>query len=216
MRFMAAGDDHNRVIAKVAHEALAPLGLVRKGRSRTWLDDHHWWVGVVEFQPSSWRRGSYLNVGAMWLWHDTDDHPIYFGLGSRIDAAGFAEAADASFEAAAESMAELAATQVRRLRAQLPTVEAAAAILVEKAKEEQGWARWDAAVALGLTGRREEAAAMFRAIVDDDDDRAWWVAVKHASARMAELVCVDPAGFDAQVHEWIGLYRSALRLPRDG
>ena len=29
--------------------------------------------GVVEFQPSSWTRGSYLNVGAMWLWRDTGD-----------------------------------------------------------------------------------------------------------------------------------------------
>jgi hypothetical protein len=35
-----------------------------------WLDDHTWWLVVVEFQPSSWSQGSYLNVGAMWLWHD--------------------------------------------------------------------------------------------------------------------------------------------------
>jgi hypothetical protein len=55
---------------------LRPLGLQRKGRSRVWFDDHGWWVGVVGFQPSRFSRGSYLNVGAMWLWsgnsHVTD------------------------------------------------------------------------------------------------------------------------------------------------
>ena len=24
---------------------------------------------MVEFQPSGWSRGSYLNVGCMWLWN---------------------------------------------------------------------------------------------------------------------------------------------------
>jgi hypothetical protein len=31
---------------------------VQKGRSRIWLDDHGWWIAVVEFQPSDWARRS--------------------------------------------------------------------------------------------------------------------------------------------------------------
>ncbi|MBO0772648.1 MAG: hypothetical protein J2P35_14415 [Actinobacteria bacterium] len=42
------------IIAEVAGQVLAPLGVRRRGRSRTWLDDHGWWLGIVEFQPSSW------------------------------------------------------------------------------------------------------------------------------------------------------------------
>lgn len=34
-------------------EVLAPLGVRRRSRSRTWLDDHGWWLGIVEFQPSA-------------------------------------------------------------------------------------------------------------------------------------------------------------------
>src|SRR5260370_1356446 len=60
--------DVSKVIAEVAKQILAPLGVKRKGRSRTWLDDHGWWLGIVEFQPSGWDAGSYLNVGPMFLW----------------------------------------------------------------------------------------------------------------------------------------------------
>lgn len=59
--------DHNKLIAAAAKETLSPLGLKRDGKSRVWYDDHGWWCIVVEFQPSSWSRGTYLNVGVCWL-----------------------------------------------------------------------------------------------------------------------------------------------------
>ena len=58
----------DKLIADAAKTALAPLGLVRKGRSRTWIDDHGWWLINVEFQPSSYDKGCYLNVGTQHLW----------------------------------------------------------------------------------------------------------------------------------------------------
>lgn len=35
--------DHNRLLKKVAKEVFAPLGLIQRGSSRTWFDDHGWW-----------------------------------------------------------------------------------------------------------------------------------------------------------------------------
>ena len=58
----------DRVISDAAKAVLAPLGLSRKGRSRTWIDDHGWWLVNVEFQPSSHAKGCYLNVGTQHLW----------------------------------------------------------------------------------------------------------------------------------------------------
>src|SRR6266513_2483077 len=53
--------------------ALGPLGFKRKGRSRIWLADRGWWLLVIEFQPSSSRRGAtYLNVGEQHLWIECD------------------------------------------------------------------------------------------------------------------------------------------------
>jgi hypothetical protein len=69
---MASVSPASRLLTQAGREVLRPLGLRQKGRSRTWIDDHGWWLAVVEFQPSSWSLGSYLNVGVMWLWRDSD------------------------------------------------------------------------------------------------------------------------------------------------
>lgn len=76
-------DDHNRLIKHAARSELKPIGCVQKGQSRTWLDDQNWWVGVVEFQPHSGAKGSYLNVGACWLWHEKDY--LSFDDGHRVE-----------------------------------------------------------------------------------------------------------------------------------
>jgi hypothetical protein len=47
------------VITAEARHVLKPLGLVRRGNSRVWIDDHGWWTIQVEFQPSAWSKGSY-------------------------------------------------------------------------------------------------------------------------------------------------------------
>lgn len=54
-----AMEPHTRLPTATAREYLRPLGLVQKGRSRTWLDDHGWFVTGVEFQPSGWSKGTY-------------------------------------------------------------------------------------------------------------------------------------------------------------
>jgi hypothetical protein len=63
---------HSAIVVEAAQSVLSPLGLRRKGRSRTWVDDRGWWLIVAEFQPSSWAIGSYLNVGVCWLWAEKD------------------------------------------------------------------------------------------------------------------------------------------------
>lgn len=58
----------DKLIAKAAREILKPLGLFQVGSSRTWIDDNGWFLTVVEFQPSSWSKGAYLNVAVSFLW----------------------------------------------------------------------------------------------------------------------------------------------------
>ena len=92
--------------------ALQPLGFRRKGQSRLWGGDHGWWLAVVEFQPSGFRKGSYLNVAAHWLW--SDGGYISFDLGSGADGgsrvAEFEEYdSNEQFEAAAHRLAIAAA-----------------------------------------------------------------------------------------------------------
>lgn len=58
----------DKLIIKAAREILKPMGLFQKGSSRIWIDDNNWFLIVVEFQPSAWSQGAYLNVDVSFLW----------------------------------------------------------------------------------------------------------------------------------------------------
>jgi hypothetical protein len=75
------GQSYDACIAEAAKRRLRPIGFLRKGRSRIWLSDHGWWVAVAEFQAGGWKKGSYLNVAAHWLWSSSGH--ISFDYGGR-------------------------------------------------------------------------------------------------------------------------------------
>src|SRR6185295_17783420 len=111
----AVPDVAGQVIAAEAKRVLAPLGVIRKGRSRSWIDDHGWWLINVEFQPSNHAKGFYLNVGEQHLWVVSDhfaferaERPL--GGSTFIAFEGDVEA----FTTAMRSVATAAATAVER------------------------------------------------------------------------------------------------------
>ena len=205
---------HNRILASVGREELAPLGLIRKGRSRTWLDDCGWWVGVVEFQPSSWSRGSYLNVGATWLWHD--EHFLFFDLQSRVqwrDEDGWHEfvryETDEQFAAETRRLVNRAVESLRKLRGRLGTFEDAARELL---RDDDGfWSYFDAGVALGLAGATARAARCFERFAAADAEYDWETEAQQRAAVLADLLD-RPARFRAEVEQAIRRFRSALKL----
>src|SRR5437763_13619414 len=98
-----AQQPHQRIINESARANLKPIGLIQKGRSRTWLDDHGWWTTVVEYQPSGFGKGTYLNVGVNLHWYPRNY--FSFDIGSRVG--GFvAYSGDTQF---AEAMKETSA-----------------------------------------------------------------------------------------------------------
>ncbi len=58
-RIQVSENEHGRIRAAVAKNYLSPLGCMRKGRSRFWFSDELFWLTGIEFQPSSFRRGTY-------------------------------------------------------------------------------------------------------------------------------------------------------------
>ena len=77
----------------------------------------------MEFEPSSWSAGSYLNVGVMWLWDDVDH--VAFHLGHRVE--GFQSYEDdEQFRPIADGLAKQAADVVTRFRDQFREVDDAA------------------------------------------------------------------------------------------
>lgn len=69
---------HLKIIKQVCKEILLPLGVFQKGTSRVYLDDNDYFFTVVEFQPSNWDKGTYLNIGLTFLWGDNQPDVLYF------------------------------------------------------------------------------------------------------------------------------------------
>jgi len=119
---MAISGPHEAILRAAAKANLVPLGMRQKGRSRTWLGDHGWWLAVVEFQPSSWSKGSYLNVACMWLWHPQNH--ISLNVCERVGS--YAEFKDEeSFRPAAEDLARLAAEGTLKNEQRFQSIDAA-------------------------------------------------------------------------------------------
>ena len=69
-------EPHAKIINAVAKKYLAPQGFFQKGRLRTWLQDNGWFLTVVEFQPSGFSKGTFLNVGMHFLWKIPCGEPV--------------------------------------------------------------------------------------------------------------------------------------------
>jgi hypothetical protein len=166
----------------------------------------------VEFQASSWSKGTYLNVGAMWLW-DEREHHVRFDVDHRVEGIGYVEyESDEQFEPVAQELGRAAASEVQRLRATLPDLPAAIGWLSDTGGDEQGWPRYNLGVALGLAGRFEEAAESLRGLRVEADSSDWWIEAVNRAHALAGEAETSPAKFSATRLTAIADFRSALKL----
>jgi hypothetical protein len=208
---------HDRLIADAAKAVLRPIGFHRKGRSRLWFADHSWWLAVVEFQPSAWSKGSYLNVAAHWLWSDIDT--ISFDFGGRLE--GLQEySSDEQFAAVAARLAATAAAEAQRLTSMLSSLSATAEVLLTDARTQArpasghpSWTAYNAGVAAGLVGRIHDAMEMFGSVLDGPADPT---SMLHKAAERMSKLASDPRHFEREVVSKIQHQRETLRLPPVG
>jgi hypothetical protein len=198
---------HTRLLTAAAREVLRPLGLRQRGRSRLWFDDQTWWLVVVEFQPSSWSKGSYLNVGAMWLWLEKDYYS--FDDGCRVE--DFARFEDESrFSQIAKTLAFRAAEEVRRFRSAYPSIHAVAGSLAAKSPV-TFWNSFHAGVACGLSGNLTDARRLFEEVAATDD-REEWAQAAVSLARDYSASLSDLSAFRQRIKEVVARTRGLLRL----
>ncbi len=220
---MSRQHPHTKLINAAARETLRPLGLLQEGRSRTWLDDQAWWLGIVEFQPSDWTRGSYLNVGVNWLWNLKDWHSFDFGY--RVDEPGrgqmfFEYESDEQFAPLAHKLAMVAAERVTHYRQLFPTPEQAAATL-KGAVADDLERSLDAGVALGLVGEANAAAAMFDRYISwfESGEEAEWRSDDdeplYERARMLRDLAPDTSAFRKRIRADVKETRTLLKLNPD-
>lgn len=200
--------DHNRIIGEAAKASLAPIGCKQKGRSRTWIDDHLWWIIVVEFQPSAWGKGSYLNVGAMWLWNAKGYYS--FDDGGRIEPfQQFAE--EIQFSEAATKLGESAAAAVLALREKFRSVDEVAKQLAEKQKKSI-WDHFHSAMAALVTGNTLYAQSEFEAVAMAPVDAPWVLDLQSKAKSFSNIA--GSIGFAREaVCDELSRARKLLKLP---
>jgi hypothetical protein len=205
----AVANQHSRLIADAASAALSPLGLVRKGQSRIWLDDQSWWLGVAEFKSSNWKPGAYLNVGLMFLWHPADHY--IFEVGGQVE--GFSPADSSDFVQAIHAKAERAGTEIATLRASFRSADDVIRYYAPISGRTSIYGQANLATALGLAGNIEHCRrALDRALRQRDgamvslqDASAWLLAAREAAE--------DTASFRSWVTAATQQTRLSLRLP---
>ncbi|MER8973161.1 MULTISPECIES: DUF4304 domain-containing protein [unclassified Mesorhizobium] len=197
-----AENEHGRIIASEAKTVLQPAGFRRKGQSRVWIADRGFWLSVVEFQPSSWSKGTYLNVAVHWLWGSLPQ-TLTFDRSERVG--GFVEFQNsAQFVPMVGQMARKVLEIDQIHRSMFPSVQATAAILVNElllgAYGE--WAAFHAGVAAGLAGDFETARRLFES------------AQRHAASQAQLLLGYidDPIAFRSRVRGFIVAERAYYGL----
>lgn len=209
---MHSDPSHNRIIMLAAKSALGSIGCLQKGRSRVWLDDHGWWLGVVEFQPSSWVKGSYLNVAATFLWRASGVLSFDCAVDDNSRKQSFHEFEEAErFEQIAQRLSELAATEVKRLRSQFCSIQAAAAVL-GRLPGSPVYCHYHAAVAAALAGDLITAEAQFARLAKEREPAPWVRTLQTKAALFAEALYSPD-----RLRELVGLEveeaRRMLKLP---
>lgn len=203
--------DHNTLINQAARAKLRSIGCIQKGRSRTWLNDNGWWVTVVEFQPSAWSKGTYLNVGACWLWY-AKDH-LSFDDGYRIESFKDAESIE-DFEGVISEVAARAAEEVASYRRRFPNVKSVAEYLRRKSEGSMSiWAHYHAGIACRLAGWQSESELRFRTVLEIDERKIEWIDQAKLECRILLSLIGDESTFRSRVSELVSISRSNLKLP---
>ncbi len=187
---------HNTLLAGAARKHLACIGMQRKGQSRVWFKDHGWWLAVVEFQPSAWSRGSYLNVAAMWLWNAKDYWS--FDEGGRVEA--FHEFKDTDpFSDVAEALAARAREEVHALLERFPSMAAVASHL-RRHSDDNPWHSYHAAMAALATGDAGHAQKRFRALLAVRDSAPFMIALQEKVMKFSQCLAsgAEPLAVVAQ------------------
>lgn len=178
---------HSKIINRVARQTLKPVGVKRKGQSRVWLDDNGWWVTVIEFQPSAWSKGTYLNVGVNFQWYPKEH--LSFDIGYRE--AGFIEyKSDEQFEFQAQEFAELAKAKVLEIRERLSSPKSTKDYLISSFQDHRPtlWGEFHQGMSCVLTKDKNEAISYFNQVLSNPHDTEWAIELKEFTSRIVKLL----------------------------
>ena len=166
-----ATPEHSKIINKVARKSFKELGIIRKGQSRMWLDDHEWFTTIIEFQPFSGRQGTCLNIGVNFHWYLKD----YWSFDIGYRESDFIEFQnEEQFFTALEKLMKIAVNKCLEIRNNLKTLEKAQETIINhKFNSENLWGNYSKAIISGLIGNLEDTLKYFDKLSATEDNTPW-------------------------------------------
>lgn len=152
--------DHNTIIKKIAKERLKPNDIFQKGQSRTFLCDKGWYTIVIEFQPFTRAKGTFLNIGVDFNFYPRD----YFAFSYHTGQTKFKEFLnEEQFIQVVNGLCELIINRVQELNLKFKDIETALKTYEKGTKaEDRSWRLYDLAVLNALSLNFELAQKQFR------------------------------------------------------
>jgi hypothetical protein len=203
--------DATTPLTHAARKVLRPMGMFQKGRSRIWLADNTWWMSVVEFQPSNYDKGSYLNVGCMWFWNVRPG--FSFDEGYRIDKFHRYESEN-QFSTVAEQLSQKAAKEVIRYQTLFSSIHAVSDHYLRKPPDDSFWPEFNAAIAHGLSGRAKVGAALLTRKIGKMDTSIEWQKNAASDAEYLLTEIAYPDRFEKLIAGRVLRARDLHKVPR--
>jgi hypothetical protein len=164
----------NKIIKQVARERLGAQGLRQKGQSRLWYFSGQYYLILVEFQPSSWGKGTHLNVGLDFNWFPKDYFAFEFG--DRLS--DFKPMNDEeAFTLEVERLCDLALVKVNQYQLIFTDIKTAAEKLLKFRRDKSNdWENFNLGVLFGLGGNDKQAISYLEKVTDKNFNFDWEVA----------------------------------------
>jgi hypothetical protein len=200
-----------RALRDAGRRVLGELGMChRRSSPRLWWLDRGWWLVNVEFQPSSWQVGSYLNVGLQHLWVVQDHRAFEYGDRVPINGRQFVDLVgdEPDVRAAADAVAHAARQEVLAWIARLADDHLHVRWLRDKGGT--GWDGLNSAIAAQLAG--DQAAAAFLATAADLDGSIHWQRALADDCNQLAALSGDPIQFRDAIIRRIRTTRAHLKL----
>ena len=200
--------DHNKLLKKIAKERLKPYRIFQQGQSRTFLYDKGWLSIVIEFQPSSYSKGTYLNIGVDFNFYPRD----YFAFVYGYRETGFEEFRDEEqFAKLVNDLCDLTIKRVEELDRKFIDIWTALKT-ADKEKEKDTWRIYEVAILNALTSNFDKARKLLIEVSKTKCEYDWENERKKFADQLLEWLQESPASLD-KIKNIISQTRQLKKLP---
>jgi|LakMenEpi03Aug12_release.lakeMendotaPanAssembly.Ray.scaffolds.fasta_scaffold559819_1 hypothetical protein len=207
--FMTTIIDHNKLLTKIAKARFKQTSIRQKGQSRMFLQDNFWYTTLIEFQPSGYDKGTFLNIGVDFNFYPRDHFTFSFG---NREKEFIKFESQAQFENAVNSLCELTLKRTSEIQSQLATYSNATATLKKTFNPTNSWQNFDLGIITALSGDKTNAKILLEKVISGNCGYEWEKDRKEFTVKLLDWLNSD--SFNNKINEEIILTRKLKKLDK--